>query len=394
MTDPPLATPLIMMQVAVEMPCLTSNKVEIDLEALEHNFRVLEALLSGSGARMLAVVKSDAYGHGIVEVSKALEALGAWGFGISEIEEGHILRDAGISSPILLMSGLCPGTEDEVIKLDLITGIPDKALLNALERAAAKAGRRARVHLKVDTGMGRLGLSGSEFQEVLNERSAWPHLEFQGIFSHFSAADTPEDPLNQEQIDRFTRMLRMAEHGGWIPDAVHMANSAGLIHFPQARFNLARPGIALYGAYPGDASRHKVNLRPVMSFKSKVISLKDVPEGFTVSYGHTFVTARASRIGVVPVGYDDGYPRRLSNRGRVLVRGRSCPVVGRICMKALMVDLTGVDGASTGDDVVLLGSQHGATITVEEVAQWADTISYELLCLLGTRNQRRYLKGD
>ncbi len=376
------------------MPCLKSNRVEINLEALKHNLQALKSLLSSPQTGIMAVVKSDAYGHGLVEVSKALESAGVWGFGISEIEEAYILRDAGLSSPIVLLSGLCPGTEAEVVELGLITGVPDISTLDALEKAAFQTGRTATVHLKIDTGMGRLGLSQSELLQVLQALESWPHLKFEGLFSHLSAADEPEDPLNREQIKRFKDMLRAVKGTGWAPQFVHLANSAGLIHFQDAHFNLVRPGIALYGSYPGDASRDVISLKPVMSFKSKVISVRDVPRGYPISYGHTFVTTRSSKIAVVPVGYDDGYLRALSNRAEVLIQGIRCPVVGRVCMKALMVDVTGIETVTKGDEVVLLGSQQGESITAEDMALWADTISYELLCLLGTRNRRNFLKGE
>ncbi len=374
------------------MPCLKGNTVHIDLGALVENLAALKALLAKPDVGIMAVIKSDAYGHGLIQVAKALWKHGIWGFGISEIEEAIALRQAGIKSPILLLSGLCQGTEEQVLGLDLITGVPDLGTLEGLERAASKRGVMAKVHLKIDTGMGRLGLTIEELIQIVRDRSHWPHLRFTGLYSHLSAADDPGDPFNQDQIQRFEKAIVKIKALGWHPPEIHLANSAGLIHFKNAHHHLTRPGIALYGAYPGDQARLKLRLRPVMSFKSQVISIRSVPKGFPISYGHTYYTKRPSKIAVVPVGYDDGYPRSLSNKAWALVRGIRCPVIGSICMKALMLDVTKAEGVRQGDEVVFLGRQGQDTITIEELAMWAGTISYELLCLLGTRNQRHFIK--
>ncbi len=381
------------MQVAGHMPCLNSNRVCVDLDALEKNLQALKECLASPSTGIMAVVKSDAYGHGLLEVSRALESLGVWGLGISEIEEAFALREAGVSLPIVLLSGICPGTEDDVVHLNLITGVPDLHTLNMLERAASRADRHIQVHIKVDTGMGRFGLTADELEMVSRSLASWPHLKFSGLYSHLSAADDPEDLFTQEQIKRFRAMLDTIRSAGWNPRFIHLANSAGLIHFPETHFNLVRPGIALYGSYPGRSSEDSVSLQPVMSFKSRIISIRDVPAGYPVSYGHTWHTERASRIAVIPVGYDDGYLRSLSSKARVIIRGKLCPVIGRICMKAMMVDVTGVDNLYMGDEVILLGSQEGMSVRAEELAGWADTISYELLCLLGTRNRRYFKRG-
>ncbi len=383
-----------MLQVAVHMPCLNSNQVCIDLNALKHNLAALKVRLKGSSAGVMAVVKSDAYGHGLLEVSRVLESSGVWGLGVSEIEEAASLRNAGIKLPIVLLSGICPGTEDDVARLDLITGVPDLFMLDMLEKAAARAGKRLHVHIKVDTGMGRFGLSQSGLEMVVRSRASWPHLEFSGLYSHMSAADDPEDPFNAEQIKRFRAMLETAGSCGWNPRFVHLANSAALIHFPETHFDLVRPGIALYGLYPGRPPEGPSFLQAVMSFKSRVVSIRDVPSGYPVSYGHTYRTGRPSKIAVVPVGYDDGYLRSMSGRSQVIIKGTRCPVIGRICMKAMMVDVTEVNSPRTGDAVTLLGSQGGEEITPAEMAGWAQTIGYELLCLLGTRNRRHFKGGE
>jgi alanine racemase len=369
------------------------NRIEIDLGAVDHNFTVLNGLLKSTGARIIAVVKSDAYGHGLVEVSQVLESAGVWGFGISEVDEAVSLRQKGITAPILLMSGLPPGAEKEVMALDLIPGVTDVSSLDTLERVAAVRDETCKVHLKVDTGMGRLGFPINELYEVVKERDQWPHLNLEGLYSHLSSADDPLDPFNTVQLNTFASVLDKVRGIGWKPSTVHLANSAGLIHFPSAHYDLVRPGLAIYGSYPGPQSKKGIELRPVMSFHSKITAVRNLPKGSPVSYGHSFFTKRPSRIAVVPVGYDDGYLRSMSNRSMVLVRARRCPVVGRICMRAFMVDVSMLDGVVPGEEVVLLGRQGDGVITIEDLAQWGGTISYELLCLLGSRNKRFFKRG-
>jgi alanine racemase len=364
------------------------NRIEIDLMAVRHNFNVLNGLLKSTGARIMAVLKSDAYGHGLVEVGRVLESAGVWGFSVSEVNEAVSLRKEGITAPILFMSGLPPGAEKEVLALDLIPGVTDVSSLNTLERVAAVRDKTCRVHLKVDTGMGRLGFSPDELYKVVKELRQWPHLCFEGLYSHLSSADDPLDPFNTVQLDKFASLLDQVKGIGWKPLTVHLANSAGLIHFPSAHYDLVRSGLAIYGAYPGLQSQKGIELRPVMSFHSKIVSIRNLAEGSPVSYGQSFYTKRPSRIAVVPVGYDDGYLRSMSNRSLVLIRGRRCPVVGSICMKAFMVDVSMIDGVTPGEEAVLLGRQGDEIITAEDLAQWGGTISYELLCLLGSRNKR------
>lgn len=370
------------------MACTDLNRIEIDLMAVRHNFNALNGLLKNTGARIMAVIKSDAYGHGLVEVGRVLESAGVWGFGVSEVEEAVSLRKEGITAPILFMSGLPPGAEKEVLALDLIPGVTDVSYLNTLERVAAVRHKNCRVHLKVDTGMGRLGFSPDELYKVVKGLRQWPHLCFEGLYSHLSSADDPLDPFNTVQLDKFASLLDQVKGMGWKPLTVHLANSAGLIHFPSAHYDLVRSGLAIYGAYPGLESQKGIELRPVMSFRSKIVSIRNLAKGSPVSYGHGFYTKRPSMIAVVPVGYDNGYLRSLSNRSLVLIRGRRCPVVGNICMKAFMVDVSMIDGVTPGDEAVLMGRQGDEIITAEDLARWGGTISYELLCLLGSRNKR------
>jgi alanine racemase len=242
--------------------------------------------------------------------------------------------------------------------------------------------------------MGRFGLAPEELLEVARRRNRWPNLFFEGLYTHMSAADSPDDPFNRKQIKKFRQVLRIVRDAGWEPELVHMANSAALVYLPETRFNLARPGIAIYGSLPASgATAAQPGLRPVMSFTSRLIQVRSFMPGDSFSYGHTFTAARKMLIGLVPVGYDNGFPRSLSNRAHVLVGGKRCPIVGNICMKALLVDVTDVADAHEGQEVVLLGRSGTEQIFVEDLAEKTSTISYELLCLLGKLNKRIILKG-
>jgi alanine racemase len=368
------------------------NRIEIDLAALSHNFRALKSM-AGWSTGVIAVVKSDAYGHGLIEVARQLTLDGTSAFAVFDLYEAAILRKAGITAPILLLSGIAPGDEEGCLELGLICGVTSSPMLDALEREAKRRGKKACVHLKTDTGMGRVGFDKKELFCIVKGRERWPDIDMLGLYSHLSSADEPDDPVNKAQISAFRHMIEEVERIGWHPEVIHLANSAGLIHFQDARFNAVRPGLALYGGYPGKNSIGRIRLEPVMGLKSRVISVKRLPSGAAVSYGHTFVTGRASEIAVIPVGYDDGYPRALSGKAEVLIRGRRLPVLGRICMKSMMVDVTDINGAAPGEEVVLLGRQGDDEITIEELAGKAGTISYELFCLLGTRNRRHFKRG-
>ncbi|HID98556.1 MAG TPA: alanine racemase [Thermodesulfobacteriaceae bacterium] len=366
------------------------NHLVIDLRAAVRNFAEIRGLVRDTGAQIMPVVKSDAYGHGMVRIVRALEKRdGIWGFGISNLEEAVILRQNGVSARLMLMSGVWPGSEEDVLGLDVIAGVTDMAALERLEKKAGAREIELAVHLKVDTGMGRFGLSRKDLLKAVAVRSSWPHLRFEGLYSHLSSADVPEDPFNRIQIRSFQDILDAVRKLGWQPSMVHLANSAGTIHFPGSHYNMVRPGLAFYGCYPGEASRKFVQLSPVMEYKSRVACVRESPGQFPVGYGHSFVTSGPSRIAVVPVGYDHGYMRALSNRANVLIRGERCRVVGRISMKALMVDVTRLKSVSVGEEVVLIGSQGAESITLEELAGHAGTISYELMCLLGRRNRKK-----
>jgi alanine racemase len=335
-------------------------------------------------------VKADAYGHGAVPVSKKLEELGADFLGVATVKEGAELRNAGITKQILVLSGIYQEEVEDVLIYQLTPMVYRLEIAEALAAAAKKQGKKIPVHIKVDTGMGRIGVLAEEAAAFVNRVRKFEHLSIEGIASHFSTADGGNSSFTEEQLQRFTRTLEEMKKVDIDPPFCHIANSAALVTLPAARFTLVRPGIMLYGAYPSPSLKDRVSLRQVMSWKSLVADLKKVPEGSPISYGRTFITQRPSLIAAIPVGYADGYNRLFSNRGEILIKGTRAPVVGRVCMDWTMVDVTDIPGVAVGDEVVLMGSQLGQEITAEELGERIGTISYEILCSVGKRVPRIY----
>jgi len=359
----------------------------VDLDALRWNFRQIREKI-GPGVRVLSVVKADAYGHGAREVARALAAAGSESFGVATLEEGVELRAAGIRSPILVLAGVYPEQLGEFIQHRLTPAICETEAFKQLEKEARRRGVTLNFHLKVDTGMGRIGLPSAEVERWLPEMGQLESLKLEGLFSHFSQAENVEGSYTQSQLKAFQLVLKRLRSAGYNPPWVHLANSAAVITLPSAHFTMVRPGLMLYGAYPSPVMASQVALKPVLSWRTRVLQLKRVPEGSSISYGQTFVTQRESSIATLPVGYADGYPRLLSNRGEVLIRGQRAPVAGRICMDLTMVDVTDIRGVEQGDEVVLLGAQGKAAISADEMARWAETISYEIFTSISDRVPR------
>ena len=359
----------------------------VDLDALRWNFRQVREKI-GPGVRVLSVVKADAYGHGAREVARALAAAGSESFGVATLEEGVELRAAGIRSPILVLAGVYPEQLGEFIQHRLTPAICETEAFKQLEKEARRRGVTLNFHLKVDTGMGRIGLPSAEVERWLPEMGQIESLKLEGLFSHFSHAESVEGSYTQSQLKAFQSVLKRLRSAGYNPPWVHLANSAAVITLPSAHFTMVRPGLMLYGAYPSPVMASQVALKPVLSWRTRVLQLKRVPEGSSISYGQIFVTQRESSIATLPVGYADGYPRLLSNRGEVLIRGQRAPVAGRICMDLTMVDVTDIRGVEQGDEVVLLGAQGKAAISADEMARWAETISYEIFTSISDRVPR------
>ncbi len=363
--------------------------VEIDLDALRHNFRQVRRR-AGAAQRILAIVKADAYGHGAREVARALEADGADLFGVALLEEAEDLRGAGIEAPILVLGGIYPGQEDGFLRPGLIPCVFDLDSARRLDAAAGRAGRSLSCHLKIDTGMGRVGFFNGELQAVLPELKKLSHLKIEGVVSHLALADEPQRPFTGEQIERFRQTVAALRQAGFSPTQLHISNSAAIFTRDIAEVNLVRPGIVLYGALPSDHFAGRLDLRPVMHWRTSIALLKTLPAGCGVSYGHRFVTSRPTRIATLPVGYADGYNRLLSNCGEVLVRGRRARVAGTVCMDWIMVDVTDIPEVAAGDTVTLLGEADGERISAEEWARKANTIPYEVFCQVSKRVPRVY----
>ena len=368
-----------------------STLAVIDLDAIADNLQALRSLLPHSVA-VCAIVKADAYGHGAVPVSRELESHGVEAFGVATVEEGVELRRAGIERPILVLGMDFSGIEAaQEHRLDPV--IYSAHMGEKVSQAAHRMKKPLSVHLKIDTGMGRLGLLKDEWKGTLKDLLENPWIEVLGIATHFSSADSDAE-FTRIQLAQFKEAIEEAG-GGRRPPAkqTHAANSAGLVAHPESVFTMVRPGLMLYGAYPEPGLRAKVTVRPAMTFKTQVLYLKSMPPGSPVSYGRTFHTKRTSRIATLPVGYADGYRRDLSNRGWVLVQGQQAPVVGNVTMDLIMVDVTDIPNVSEGDEVILFGAAGGNCLPVEDLAERINTISYELLCAVSRRVPRIYTRG-
>ena len=344
----------------------------------------------------MAVVKADAYGHGFMDISRELEHLGVNAFGVAFLAEGIQLRKSGIDKPILLLGGVYPGQERKCIGYNLSTIIFNLEQARSLNRAANKLFRKAQVHLKIDTGMGRLGIPYAEAPSFLKELRSLPNICLEGIISHFASADELDEPgqyFTRLQAERFAWVLAEARGAGFVPRYVHIANSAASLLRDIPGCNLVRPGISLYGALPSADFQGKLALRPVMCLKSRIAMLKWVETDTSISYARRFITSARTMIASVPVGYADGYPRALTNRGEALVRGQRARVAGTVCMDWIMLDVTAVKNIAVGDEVVLMGPDgSGNCIHAEELADAAGTIPYEIFCGISKRVPRVYLK--
>ena len=370
---------------------------EIDLAALKHNYQLIRSSIPRR-TEVLAVVKADAYGHGFMDISRELEQLGVNAFGVAFLAEGIQLRKSGSDKPILLLGGVYPGQERKCIGYNLSTVIFTLEQAQALNQAASagKLFRRAQVHLKIDTGMGRLGVPYSDVPPFLVELKKLQHITLEGVISHFASADELDESgryFTRIQSDRFTWALSEIRTAGFKPRYIHIANSAAALLRDIPGCNLIRPGIAMYGALPSADFQGKLDLRPVMRLKSHIAMLKWVEPGTTISYARRFTAGERTLIASVPVGYADGYLRALTNRGEALVRGERAKVAGTVCMDWIMLDVTGIEGVAVGDSVTLMGPDDaGNCIHAEELASWGDTIPYAIFCGISKRVPRVYLK--
>lgn len=363
---------------------------EIDLKALRHNFRQLKKT-AGKKTGLLAVIKADAYGHGLVEAAKVLNKEDVVYFGVSSIVEGITLRGLGVRKPILLFGNILKSYIPDLFKYRLTATVSTLSLARAINAYAQKTKKYIPVHIKVDTGMGRLGIWQEEAFELIQDISRLPYLHLEGIYTHFSVADTNRE-FTKQQICRFARLIQALELQGIVFLYIHAANSAGLVDYPGTIFNLARPGLMLYGLYPDERLKKKIHLKPVMSIKSKITFLKEILKGRSVSYGRTYIANGKRKIATLPIGYNDGYLRCFSNQAFVLVNGQRCPVAGRVTMDQIMIDVTKAGKVQEGTEVVILGVQQKSVVSADELAEKAGTINYEIVCSLGNRLPRIYKK--
>jgi len=361
---------------------------EIDLAALRHNLRALRQRV-GPHVKVMGVVKADAYGHGAGPVARTLADAGIDMLGVATVEEGVELREAGVGTPVLVM-GLAPEADlADALAHDLTLTVDGSATAGPIERAAAERGAPAPVHLKIDTGMNRLGVRAEAAARAAAEVAARPHLRLEGAYTHLACADEPDDAVTPGQLSAFAEALEAVRAAGLAPSLVHAANSAALLTRPEAHFDMVRSGLALYGVLPSEAGR-QVPLRPILALKSRLMAVKRVRAGEGVSYGHRWRAGRESLLGVLPVGYADGYPRALTNRAQVRAAGRLVPVVGAVCMDMVMVDLTDVPEATPGLEVALLEAEGASPLSASALAEAAGTIPYEILTGIGRRVPRVY----
>jgi alanine racemase len=375
---------------ADERPCW----LDVDLDAVAANVRGVADLV-GTGTRVCAVVKANAYGLGAVEVGQAALAAGAERLAVARVDEAIQLRQAGIRAPILLLTGFAPTEADSIVKHRITPSVVDVDGAILLARAAGRAGAVLDVHIKVDTGLTRYGAPPAKVPDLVRLLRGLPTIWLEGLYSHFASADEPDRDFTAEQLHRLFAVVEELKAIGWRPSIVHAANSAAALREPTTWLHMVRLGLALSGHYPSRHVPRTVSLRPAVALRARLLGVRDVAPGTTIGYGQTFVAERPMRVGLIPAGYADGVPRSHSNRGAALVRGQRAPLVGRVSMDQCVVDITSISEARAGDVVTLFGADGVDCIGLDEFAAWSDTIVHEALCRVGARVPRRYAwRGD
>lgn len=367
-------------------------QANVDLGAIRHNLLEIRNKVKPD-TKIMVIIKADAYGHGAVALARATSDSGSIdAYGVAIIEEAVELREAGVTKPILILGYTPKEQYDLVVAYDVSQTIFQYEMAQALSLEAKKQGKKAKVHIKLDTGMSRIGFADSlESIEEIKRMQALQDIELEGLFSHFARADETDQTSTLVQLNRYLKFNELLEKEKIFIPIKHIANSAGIMEFPQANFNMVRCGIVTYGIYPSeDVNHQKIKLIPAMELKTHVIYVKELEAGVGISYGATYVTKKRTRIATIPVGYADGYSRNLSNNGRVIIHGQYAPIIGRICMDQFMVDITDLDDVRQGDTVTLLGRDGQAYISAEELAQGSHSFPYELVCTVGKRIPRVY----
>ena len=371
----------------VDMCAQRSTKAIVDLRAIGNNIAQIRKRI-GKKRDIMAVVKADGYGHGAVEVSLSALENGANCLGVALPEEGEQLRKAGIVAPITVLGLIQPEEAYKVVDLDLEQAVCSLEVAEALDQVASNAGVQINVHIKVDTGMGRVGVQPEDALAFVRRMGRFKSLKMKGIFTHFSCADELDKTFARKQIEIFDSLVREMEASKVKIPKKHVANSAAILDLPESYYDLVRPGIMIYGLYPSNEVSQSIELQPAMTFMTRVIFVKWVPPGCPISYGRTFTTQRQTMVATLPVGYADGYSRLLSSRGEVLIKGHQVPLMGRVCMDMCMVDVSEVENVHPGDEVILFGKG----LPVDEIAMKIGTINYEVVCAVGKRVPRVYVK--
>lgn len=368
---------------------------EIDLDAILHNMEQMHGL-TDPHTKLMAVVKTDGYGHGAIPIARELEAVDyVYGYAVATEEEALALRADGIKKPILILGYTFPEQYEALLEAQITPAVFSVETAKLLSETAKRLHTTARIHIKLDTGMGRVGfLVSEESADVISQIAKLPHIMIEGMFTHFARADETDKTSANRQLADFLHMADMLESRGVHIPIKHCSNSAGILDLPQANLDIARAGITLYGLHPSEEVHlERMDMKPAMSLKSRVVHVKTLPAGYGVSYGATYVTPDERRIATIPVGYGDGYARSLSNKGDVLIRGKRAPIVGRVCMDQFMVDVTDIPDVRVGDEVTLIGADGGARITLEELGEKSGRFNYEFACDLGKRIPRVFYKN-
>lgn len=368
-------------------------QANVNLNAIEHNLLEIRRKIS-ENTKLMAIIKADAYGHGAVPLAKAIGDSGRIDcYGVAIIEEAVELREAGITKPILVLGYTPKEQYNLVVAYEVMQTIFQYDMAKALSEEAVRQGKTAKIHIKIDTGMSRIGYIDTwDNMDEIKRIKSLDNIEIEGLYSHFAKADETERISSQKQLQRFNNFICRLEQEGIIIPVKHMSNSAGIIEYSEADYNLVRCGIATYGIYPSDMVNHEdIRLIPAMEIKTHVIYIKEVEPGVGISYGATYVTDKPTKVATIPVGYADGYSRNLSNRGKVIINGQYAPIIGRICMDQFMVDVTDLKEVKQGDTVTLLGRDGDAYISAEELAEWSHSFAYELVCTVGKRIPRVYI---
>jgi len=365
----------------------------INLDNFRYNITQLKKFLKPD-VELMQIVKADAYGHGSVEIARESEKLGLKWLGVANSDEGVLLRLERINSRILILSPSFPDEIENIINYDLTPSISSIEFAKKLNRFAAQNKKTVKIHINFDTGMGRAGFLWNQVKEAVSEFKKLKNIQIEGVFSHFSMSENKENEFSTIQVQRFDSVLSQLKSADINPEIIHLENSAGLVNFPDFQYNMVRVGLLSYGIYTDETLREKIKLRPVMTFKSKISLIKEFPADFGISYNKTYVTQRPTRTAILPIGYGDGYNFLLSNLGKVIINGKICPVLGRVTMDMIVVDISNIKNVKVGDEVTLLGNNGNLTISAEELSRLYNGLSYETVCNLGRRAQRIFIKEN